>query len=166
MGWKLAVFQTLSCTLPKFSEAYQSLEFTGCSTFGTTFLASFCMTFSRIGVIWAPFGVQNCDFWSSGSIFSVHLETLVTTGAPKGKITLICRPPWCHLGIFFQVVAAKSRLVSKKSATASLMGQVLVKVTKIVVKKSSRNLQIGALAAAGAHSTQFHSIPENVKHGY
>ena len=46
------------------------------------------------------------------------------------------------------------------------MGQVLVKVTKVVVKKSSRNLQIGALAAAGAQSTQFHSIPENVKNGY
>ena len=51
-SWKLAVFHTLSCTLPKFSEVYQSLEFTGCSTFGTSFLASFCMKFSTIGVIW------------------------------------------------------------------------------------------------------------------
>ena len=104
-GWKLAVFHTLSCTLPKFSEVYQSLEFTGCSTFGTSFLASFCMKFSRIGVIWAPFGVQNCDFWSSGSIFSVHLETLVTTGAPKGKMRLICRPPWVPFGVHFSIIS-------------------------------------------------------------
>ena len=100
-SWKLAVFHTLSCTLPKFSEVYQSLEFTGCSTFGTSFLASFCMKFSTIGVTWAPFGMQNGDFWSSGSIFSVHLETLVTTGAPKGKMALICRPPWKPFGDHF-----------------------------------------------------------------
>ena len=31
---------------------------------------------------------------------------------------------------------------------------------------SSWNLEFEALAAAGAQSTQFHSIPENVKNGY
>ena len=46
------------------------------------------------------------------------------------------------------------------------MGQVFVKVTKVVVKKSSRNLQIGALAAAGAQFPQCHEIPEKVKNGY
>ena len=38
--------------------------------------------------LWA-FGVQNGDFWSSGSIFSVHPETLLATGAPKGEIKKI-----------------------------------------------------------------------------
>ena len=42
----------------------------------------------------------------------------------------------------------------------------MVKVTEIVVKMSSWNLEFEALAAAGAQSTQFHSIPENVKNGY
>ena len=46
------------------------------------------------------------------------------------------------------------------------MEQVFVKVTKVVVKKSTRNLQIGALAAAGAQSTQFHWIPDNLRNGY
>ena len=31
---------------------------------------------------------------------------------------------------------------------------------------SSRSLEFEALAAAGAQSTQFHSIPENVENGY
>ena len=46
------------------------------------------------------------------------------------------------------------------------MEQVFVKVTKVVVKKSSRNLQIGALATAGAQFPQCHEIPEKVKNGY
>ena len=46
------------------------------------------------------------------------------------------------------------------------MEQVFVKVLKVVVKKSSRNLQIGALAAAGAQSTQFHESPEKVENGH
>ena len=46
------------------------------------------------------------------------------------------------------------------------MEQVFVKGTKSVVKMSSWNLDFEALAAAGAQSTQFHSIPENLKNGY
>ena len=103
-GWKLAVFQTLSCTLPKFSEAYQSLEFTGCSTFGTSFLVSFCMKFS------------------SGSIFSVHLETLVTTGAPKGKMARIWHPPWVPFGDHFQSFFGQKSFGNQKSCHCKLHG--------------------------------------------
>ena len=46
------------------------------------------------------------------------------------------------------------------------MEQVFVKVTKVVVKMLSWKLGFEALAAAGAQSTQFHSIPEKVENGY
>ena len=46
------------------------------------------------------------------------------------------------------------------------MKQVFVKVTKNVMKMSSWNLEFEALATVGAQSTQFHSIPENLKNGY
>ena len=126
-SWKLAVFHTLSCTLPKFSEVYQSLEFTGCSTFGTSFLASFCMKFSRIGVIWAPFGVKNGDFWSFGSIFSVYLETLVTIGAPKRKSTLICRPLWVPFGGRFHTFFSQKSFHKQKSCCCKLEGEGICK---------------------------------------
>ena len=46
------------------------------------------------------------------------------------------------------------------------MEQVFVKITKVVVKMVSWNLEFEALAAAGAQSTQFHENPEKVENGY
>ena len=80
------------------------------------------MTFSRIGVIWAPFGVQNGDFRSSRSIFSVHLETLVTTGAPKGKMPLIYRPPWVPFGDNFRSFFSQKSFGNQKSCHCKLHG--------------------------------------------
>ena len=126
-SWKLAVFHTLSCTLPKFSEVYQSLEFTGCSTFGTSFLASFCMKFSRIGVIWAPFGVQNGDFWGFGSIFSVYLETLGTIEAPNGKMIQICRLLGVPFGGGFQTFFSQKSCDKQKSCYSKPEGEAICK---------------------------------------
>ena len=46
------------------------------------------------------------------------------------------------MGVIFRAFSVKSLLVSKKAATASLMGQVFVKVTKGVVKKSGGTFRL------------------------
>ena len=126
-SWKLAVFHTLSCTLPKFSEVYQSLEFTGCSTFGTSFLVSFCMKLFRIDIIWVPFGVQNSDFWCFGTIFSVYLETLVTIGTQKRKMPRICRLLWVPFGGRFRTFFNQKSFRKQKNCYCKPEGEGICK---------------------------------------
>jgi len=76
-GWKLAVFHTLSCTLPKFSEAYQPLEFTGCSTFGASFLQNRCHLGTLWGAEWWLLELWQNIFSASGN-FGNHWS-------PKGE---------------------------------------------------------------------------------
>ena len=52
----------------------------------TSFWVAFGLQNCYFGI---PFGFQNADCGSSESRFSLHPETLVATGAPKGKIMKI-----------------------------------------------------------------------------
>ena len=56
--------------------------------------------------------------------------------------------------------------MDEKGAAGQLTEQAFVEVAKTYVKATCPKCDFGALAAAGAQSTQFHSIPENVKNWY
>ena len=85
------------------------------------------MKFFTIGVIWIPFGVQNGDFWSFGSIFSVYVETLVTIGAQKGKILLICRLLWVPFGGRFHTFFSQKSFRKQKKCYCKPEGEGICK---------------------------------------
>jgi len=60
----------------------------------------------------------------------------------------------------------KKSFGGENGAAGSLMNQVFIKVTRTAVKTLAWNLEFEALAAAGAQSTQFHSIPYKLKNGH